>query len=101
SGANPEGWRLDSLWGARPAVQLRLIDKDSAPDLFFTVHWEEFVFGELWRGPPGTARLAFKSADDACRVPELRDVNSDGLLDVIDWRVGALRQSECSGDALA
>lgn len=100
-GAVGRAWRADTLLGARPAVKLEYIDGDSTPDLFFSVLWEEFIFGELWLGRGQQEIQAFKSADDACRISELRDVNGDGRADIVDWRAGALRPGECYGDVLA
>lgn len=94
-------WRVDSLLSAEPSVRLAMIDRDSVPDLFFTIRWEEFILGEVWLARGDSAVRAFSSANDACRIPELRDVNSDGLLDAIDWRAGALLAEECTGNVLA
>jgi hypothetical protein len=95
SRSNGRRWFMDSLFDARPVANLQLVDQDSIPDLFITVTWEEITLGELWLGRVREELLAFESAEDACRVPELRDVNADGRLDVVDWRAGAVTSSEC------
>jgi len=101
SGGGRRTWRAESLYSADPDVTLIMFNRDSLPDLFFTVRWEEFILGELWIARTTDQEMAFKSSDDACRVPEMRDVNGDGLLDIVDWRASALSASECAGDVLA
>jgi hypothetical protein len=82
-------------------VQLKLIDADSVPDLFWTVDHEEFVGGMLLVGFGTRARQAWATDEHACAPPELRDVNADGHLDIVEYREGALSAAECREDAMA
>ena len=94
-------WQSRELYGAVPEVTLRLVDSDDAPDLFWTIAFEEFLGGMLLLADGDTALQVFATDEMACGVPELRDVSGDGLLDVIDYRVGALTRPECLGDPVA
>lgn len=96
-----EPWKSGPLLSSSPMVQLALVNRDSFPDLFYTVQYEEFIFGRLLLGGRSGVREVFKSSDDACSVPELRDINQDGLPDLIDKQAGALSRDECSGDPYA
>jgi hypothetical protein len=101
SGPGRQEWRSTSFGAARPVVRLAFIDPDSIPDLFFTVEYEEFIFGRVLLGGPAEVQEAFRSSENACRVPELRDVTGDGRLEILDFQTGALAVEECSGDPYA
>lgn len=99
-GSRSERWRSRPLGFAAPAVRLALISDDGLPDLFWTLGYEEMLGGQLLLGTAAGARKAFASGSpEACRRPELRDVNGDGRLDVLNYVAGALPVEECSGDA--
>lgn len=101
SGPGRQEWRSASFGAARPVVRLVFIDPDSLPDVFFTVEYEEFIFGRALVGGPAEAQEVFRSSENACRVPELRDVTGDGRLEILDFQAGALGVEECSGDPYA
>lgn len=86
---------------AYPNVALGDIDDDSRVDLFYTVQYEEFIFGRLLLGGPHEAREAFRSSERACRVPELRDVTGDGQFEILDYEAVSLDPEECTGDPIA
>lgn len=99
-GGRIERWRSRPLGFAAPAVRLALVSDDRLPDLFWTLGYEEVLGGQLLLGTAAGAREAFASGSpEACRRPELRDVNGDGWLDILNYVPGALPVEECSGDA--
>lgn len=89
-------WYSGSLLGGRPEVNLLDIDGDAIPDLYYTLEFEGFILGRLWLGRSDSEVQAFRSAADVCRIPELRDVTGDGLLDVVDFTAFGLSAAECS-----
>jgi len=95
SGSRRAAWQSLSFDGLIPHVALVNLDGSSRPALFYTVHYENFVFGKVFVGP-ANARQIFMSSDEACRVPKLQDVNGDGRLEVLDYVAGALSVDECT-----
>lgn len=94
-------WASGPLLSSSPVVKLAMVTQDSFPDLFYTVQYEEFIFGRLLLGSSTGVREVFKSGPDACSVPELTDVSGDGLPDLIEKQAGALSRDECTGDPYA
>lgn len=95
-------WESTSLYGGVPQARLIYFDEDSLPDLFWTLQFEEFLGGVLLLAVGETAhRYLFRSPGTDCAVPELRDIDSDGHLELIEFAVGALDRAECSGDPIA
>jgi hypothetical protein len=102
SGLRPRRpWKSGPLLSSSPIVRLTLVNRDSFPDLFLTIQFEEFILGEVLLNGRDGPREVFKSGPDACSVPELKDVNGDGLADVIEKQAGALSRDECRGDPYA
>lgn len=101
-GVDREEWRSSSFGGIIPRVSLVHLDIDesSKPVLFYTVHYENFIFGSVYGRRPASARELFRSRE-ACRVPKLRDVTGDGRLNVLHYAAGAFSVEECKNEALA
>lgn len=83
---------------AYPDARLTFVNRDSLPDLFVTISWENNVSGYLYLGGATVPRLIFRSGNQACDVPELRDVTGDGLVDILDLQAGALKPEVCTAD---
>jgi hypothetical protein len=95
-----ERWRSRVLHGAQPAVRLVDLNGDGSPDLFWTVDYEEIVGGMALLSDGDSARVAYASDDqEVCRPPQLEDVNSDGVLDLVRYIPFGLEPSLCRGDA--
>jgi len=102
NGGAIQRWQSRPLGFAKPSVRLTLISSDSAPDLFWTIAYEDQVGGQLLTATDTGAEVAFSvGSAESCAEPELRDVTSDGLMDIIEYRPDALTADECHGDALA
>lgn len=94
-------WESGPTYGATPMIELEDFNGDSIPDLFWTLRYEEILAGMVLFGTSMGARPVFVTTDDACRLPEVRDINNDGRPDVISYEPGALPLDECRGDPLA
>lgn len=95
-------WSSGDLVGSLPRTTLRYVNHDTIPDLFITLDYEEMISGALLLGTPTGARPVFRSVRAVtCAVPELRDVNSDGLVDIVERRVGTFSADECRDDLAA
>lgn len=92
-------WTSRSLFDGKPEVLLSYINTDSTPDLFWTIRFEEIIGGMAILGVDDGARETFTTNAMVCDVPELLDVDGDGLKDVIDYQPGALTTEQCQGDA--
>lgn len=92
-------WSSGDLVGSAPSAMLRFVNRDTIPDLFVTLIYEEMISGSLLLGTPTGARVVFRS-DNAttCAIPELRDVNSDGLVDIVEHLVSTFSADECRDD---
>jgi len=86
---------------ARPEVRLAHVNDDAVPDLFWTLAYEGILGGMLLLGQADSALEVFVTGTEECAVPELIDVDADGLLDIVRYTAGALTATECRGDALA
>lgn len=92
-------WRSRPLLDAIPSVDLRRIDGDTIPDLVWAIQYEEMVGGMVVLGRAQAAKEAFATRNEVCRGPELRDVNADGRLDVLEYLPGAFTFDQCANEA--
>ncbi|MFQ5473861.1 MAG: hypothetical protein ACE5FA_13390 [Dehalococcoidia bacterium] len=100
-GRRRERWMSMSVHSGDPEVDLRYVNDDSLPDLFWTLRYEEIIGGMLLVAHADSALRVFVTGTEECSIPELVDLDSDGLLDVVRYTAGAITESECEGDALA
>lgn len=100
-GRSVRRWVSAPLYNTVPTSQLRYIDGDSIPDLFVTLSDEEMISGSVLLGTTGVARVAYMTRSPVCLVPDLRDVNGDGKVDIVEHLPGAVSREECIGDAAA
>jgi hypothetical protein len=94
-------WESGPTYSTRPVLELKDLNADGIPDLFWTLQYEEIIAGMVLFGTTNGARVEFVTSDRMCRVPELKDINDDGRPDVVSYESGALTFDECRGDALA
>jgi len=92
-------WRSGRLYNAIPTVRLLYTTLDSVPMMWITLADEEMLSGSLYAGVGAGVQLTYQSGDDICKLPELRDVNGDGMLDIVEHMPGAVRGDQCRGDA--
>ncbi len=84
-----------------PSARLLFANNDSLPDLWVTVDFEEMLSAELLLDLHDSVSKRYESGLGTCALPELRDVNRDGRIDIIEHLAGAIGRGECRGDAAA
>lgn len=100
AGERYERYRSGNLYDGSPEVRLEDITGDGVPDLFITFQFEEMTSGILLKGTAqGSSLQVFSTAGAVtCRVPELRDVNGDGKLDIVSYVAGAFDPAMCRSE---
>lgn len=102
NGRSHEKWRSSSFPFPPPVrANLVLINHDTLPDLLWTLQYEGYLEGQVLLGGALRSRLVFATDENACSVPSLRDIDGDGLPDILDYQSYALKPAECQGDAYA
>lgn len=91
-------WRSSRTTEPLPTVRLLYWNDDSMPDLFLTSRYEEVIAGTLRIGTADGSKRIYEASELTCDPPELRDVDEDGKLDLIERLAGALATDECYGD---
>lgn len=94
-------WTSGRLYGEVPVARLLYANRDSIPDLFVTLNDEEMISGALLVGTARGSRSVYKSGPMTCAVPDLEDVDGDGMVDIVEHWAGAVAPGECRGDAAA
>lgn len=92
-------WRSGRLVGAAPSARLFRLGHDSAPSMWTSYVDEEMLGAVVYRATSRGIERTYVSDSASCAVPELRDVDRDGLLDIVEHLPGALPLMECRNDA--
>lgn len=100
-GTREERWRSVPAVQPDPTVRLVSWNRDARPDLFLTLRYEEVIAGELRAATPDGSTLVYSTGEGTCDLPEVKDVDGDGHLDVVEHLTGALSAGECFGDPYA
>lgn len=94
-----EQWRSGDFGFATPRVALADVNRDSRPDLLFSLEYEELIGGAvLLSEPRGSASFAYREFDGLCRAPGFADLDGDGRAEIIESRPGAVSLESCRLD---
>jgi hypothetical protein len=78
-----ERWRSRGALPDSTAARLRMIDADSAPDLFWSFQTDSAAGGMVLLAKGPGVKPAFGTGGTACAAPALADVTGDGRPDVL------------------
>lgn len=81
-------------------VTLVDMNRDSVADMFWTTEAEGGVGGDLYIAVGDSSKHVF-SAANACRIPELRDINDDGVPEILHFQSVAFTRDECEFESTA
>jgi len=92
-------WESRNLYFGIPEAQLVDVNGDSAPDLFWSLAYEETVGGMLLLATDTMAQEAFRSSPSACRPPEIKKATDEGAWAILEYEASLLSGDDCRGNA--